>query len=69
MYSAHIKLNIALFSIIALLLCADGYMGIKQSEAIDALNNRIDDKQLLCKQVHEIKSKLNHVLECMEINK
>jgi hypothetical protein len=36
---------------------------------IEALNKRLDEKTLLCKQVHTIQSKLNTVIECMEINK
>jgi hypothetical protein len=60
------KLNVILFCAIFVLVCLNTYMNFIE---IEALKSRVNDKQLLCKQVHEIKSKLNHVLECMEINK
>ena len=65
MDKAHKKLNTILFLLIASALAGNSYMNTVELEVI---NKRLDNKNLLCKQVYTIKSKLNTVLECQEIN-
>ncbi len=58
------KFNIRAGIAILIFLCLNCYMNYVE---IEALKTQLDDKQLLCKQVYEIKSKLNYVLECNEV--
>lgn len=60
------KFNIRAGTAIFILLCFNCYMNYIE---IEALNKRLDDKQLLCKQVHTIKSKHNYVIECSGVLK
>lgn len=61
MYNAQTKLNMGLFAVIALALIANYCMDNIEREA---LNKRLDESNLLCKQLHKIESKHNYVLSC-----
>ena len=51
---------------IIILLGFNSYMNTIE---IEAIQDRLDEKNLLCKQVYTIKTKLNVVMECMELSK
>ena len=66
MYNSHTKLNMGLFLVILLLLIGNFYMDKIEHKA---MKKRLDEKNLLCIQVHKIESKHNYVLECSGILK
>jgi hypothetical protein len=43
--------------------------GAATINAMDMIESKPVEHELLCKQVYEIKSKFNIVLECIEVNK